>query len=68
VKSPFRRAGLIVAPAWILLLHRQGPASAAGDDPLGGFDAYAAAALKDWKTPAMALSVVKHGRVVFARG
>jgi CubicO group peptidase (beta-lactamase class C family) len=41
---------------------------ALGADPFVDFDAYAEAALRDWKTPAMAVSVVKDGRVVFARG
>src|SRR4029077_2851254 len=39
-----------------------------GDDPFANFDAHALQALADWKTPAMAISVVKEGRVVFARG
>jgi CubicO group peptidase (beta-lactamase class C family) len=69
VESPPGRTGLFVVAAWVLLLPvRPGPATAAGDDPFGDFDAYAAAALGDWKAPAMALSVVKDGRVVFARG
>jgi CubicO group peptidase (beta-lactamase class C family) len=68
VESPLRRAGLFIAAFWILLLLRPGPASAAGDDPFGDFDPYAAETLRDRKTPAMALSVVKDGRVVFARG
>lgn len=37
-------------------------------DPLAGFDAYAATALADLKTPGMAVAVVKEGKVVFARG
>src|SRR5262245_23670965 len=65
---PLRRANLIVAIACVSLLHRQGSASAAGDDPFKGFDAYATAVLEDWKTPGMSLAVVKGGHVVFARG
>jgi CubicO group peptidase (beta-lactamase class C family) len=36
--------------------------------PFANFDAHASQALDDWKVPAMAISVVKDGRVVFARG
>src|SRR5262249_20194829 len=36
--------------------------------PLAGFDAYAKAALADWRTPGMAIAIVKDGKVVFARG
>jgi len=36
--------------------------------PLAGFDKYVKAALADWKTPGMAIAVVKDGRVVLARG
>jgi CubicO group peptidase (beta-lactamase class C family) len=43
-------------------------AVAAADDPFRDFDAYATAAMKDWHAPAMAVSVVKDGRVVLARG
>jgi CubicO group peptidase (beta-lactamase class C family) len=39
-----------------------------GDDPFADFDVYAEAALRDWNTPALAVSVVKEGRVVCARG
>jgi hypothetical protein len=48
--------------------HNRSLPSAARDDPFGDLDAYAAEALRDWKTPAMALSVVKDGRVIFVRG
>lgn len=37
-------------------------------DPLAGIDEYVQAALADWKTPGMALAVVKDGKVVLARG
>jgi CubicO group peptidase (beta-lactamase class C family) len=36
--------------------------------PLAGFDEYAKTALADWKTPGMAIAVMKDGRVVLARG
>src|SRR5437867_3206973 len=35
---------------------------------LAGFDEYAKTALVDWKTPGMAIAVMKDGRVVLARG
>jgi CubicO group peptidase (beta-lactamase class C family) len=41
---------------------------ALGGDPFEDFDTYAKDALKDWKVPAMAIAVVKDGRIVFARG
>lgn len=41
---------------------------AQSSNPFADFDAYAAAALVDLKTPGMAVAVVKEGKVVFARG
>jgi CubicO group peptidase (beta-lactamase class C family) len=38
------------------------------EEPFKDFDKYAKAALKDWKVPAMAVAVVKDGKVEFARG
>jgi CubicO group peptidase (beta-lactamase class C family) len=38
------------------------------DDPLAGFDDYAKAALADWRTPGMAIAIVKDGKAVLARG
>jgi len=44
-------------------------ASVAGDgDPLAGFDAYVAKAVQDWRTPGLAIAVVKDGRVLFSKG
>src|SRR5207249_3156671 len=37
-------------------------------DPLTGFDDYARAALADWRTPGMAVAIVKEGKTIFARG
>ncbi|MGH7483486.1 MAG: serine hydrolase [Longimicrobiales bacterium] len=37
-------------------------------DPLAGFDAYVAAAVRDWDVPGLAVAVVEDGRTVFARG
>lgn len=62
-----RRPMILTAPLF-LLVTQQDAAVAAGDDRFLDFDAYAAAALKDWNTPAMAVAAVKDGRVVFARG
>src|SRR6185503_18286062 len=35
---------------------------------LSGFDAWVAKGIKDWRTPGMAVAVVKDGQVVFAQG
>ena len=35
---------------------------------LAGFDAYVAQAVRDWKTPGLAIAVVKDGEIVFAKG
>lgn len=37
-------------------------------DPFAGFDDYANTALADFKTPGLAVAVIKDGKVVFARG
>ena len=37
-------------------------------DPLAGFEAYVAAAVKAWEVPGLAVAVVKGDSVVFARG
>jgi CubicO group peptidase (beta-lactamase class C family) len=39
-----------------------------GAEPFKDFDTYAKAALKDWNVPAMAVAVVKDGKIVFAHG
>ncbi len=41
---------------------------AGAQDPLGGFDAYVAKAVKDWNVPGLAIAVVKDDSVVFAKG
>src|SRR5262245_43113815 len=41
---------------------------AAQREPLAGFDAYAAKAVKDWRVPGLAVAVVKDGGVVFSHG
>ena len=37
-------------------------------DPLAGFDAYVAKAVQDWRTPGLAVAVVKDGRALFSKG
>ena len=68
MRSPSSRAILILAIATALLVCAPAATFAAPDDPFANFDAHASQALDDWKVPAMAISVVKDGRVVFARG
>jgi CubicO group peptidase (beta-lactamase class C family) len=68
MRFPPSRASLGIAIATALLVCSPAAALAAGDDPFANFDAHASQALDDWKTPAMAISVVKDGRVVLARG
>jgi CubicO group peptidase (beta-lactamase class C family) len=46
----------------------QAPASRATADPVATLDAYAAKAVRDWQVPGLAISVVKDGRVLFAKG
>jgi CubicO group peptidase (beta-lactamase class C family) len=64
----FRPPAIFAASAWVFVLLLHVAAVAAADDPFRDFDAYATAAMKDWHAPAMAVSVVKDGRVVLARG
>jgi CubicO group peptidase (beta-lactamase class C family) len=42
-------------------------AAVAQQDPLAGFDAYVAKAVSDWRTPGLAIAVVKDGQVVFTK-
>jgi CubicO group peptidase (beta-lactamase class C family) len=46
----------------------QAPAPRGIADPAATLDAYAAKAVRDWQVPGLAISVVKDGRVVFAKG
>ena len=64
----FRPPAIVAASAWVFVLLLHVAVDAATDDPFRDFDAYATAAMKDWHVPAMAVSVVKDGRVVLARG
>ena len=44
------------------------PAAVAQPSQLAGFDAAVAKAVQDWKTPGLAVAVVKDGQVVFSKG
>jgi CubicO group peptidase (beta-lactamase class C family) len=44
------------------------PALRSQADPLAGFDAYVTRAVQAWRTPGLAIAVVKDGRVVFNKG
>src|SRR5438270_9428087 len=68
MRSASSRGVLILTAATTLFVGSPGATSAAPDDPFADFDAHASQALGDWKVPAMAIAVVKDGRVVFARG
>ena len=47
---------------------RAEPGLSAQPGPLNGLDAYVANAVRAWKTPGLAIAVVKDGEVVFAKG
>jgi CubicO group peptidase (beta-lactamase class C family) len=51
-----------------LSIDAQAPAPRAAADPVATLDAYTAKAVRDWRVPGLAISVVKDGRVVFAKG
>jgi len=57
-----RRALLVVL--FIFVAARAIPQPA----PLAGFDVWVSKAMKDWRTPGLAVAVVKDGKVVFAQG
>ena len=59
------RLRLVLAVVLTLLTPAPGMAQPA---PLAGFDAYVAQAVRDWKTPGLAIAVIKDGEVVFAKG
>jgi CubicO group peptidase (beta-lactamase class C family) len=46
----------------------QAPAPRPATDPAQALDAYTAKAVRDWQVPGLAISVVKDGRVAFAKG
>jgi CubicO group peptidase (beta-lactamase class C family) len=49
-------------------LESQAPSTRLVGDPAKALDTYAAKAVRDWQVPGLAISVVKDGRVVFAKG
>ncbi len=56
---------LISLPA---IARPQATATNGGADPVATLDAYTAKAVRDWQVPGLAISVVKDGRVAFAKG
>jgi len=48
--------------AWAL------PSAAQAADPLRGLDAYVEQAMRDWEVPGMAIAIVRHDSVIYARG
>ncbi|HKI19592.1 MAG TPA: serine hydrolase domain-containing protein, partial [Isosphaeraceae bacterium] len=54
----------VLLPFWCLTFSRM----TSGSEPFKDFDKYAKAALKDWNVPAMAVAVVKDGKIEFAHG
>jgi len=61
----FRRRG---TAGFIALLAALPALAEQPEDPLAGFDAYAKAALADWRTPGMAIAILREGKVLLARG
>src|SRR5262245_16874208 len=64
------RRETLIAGAVLLFVLVFDPARASAEtgDRLAGFDAVAAKGAVDWEIPGLAVSVVKDGEVVFARG
>jgi CubicO group peptidase (beta-lactamase class C family) len=60
--------GRLAGPLALLALLLEAPAPAQAPDPLAGFDAYVAQAVRDWEVPGLSVAVVRDGRTVFARG
>jgi CubicO group peptidase (beta-lactamase class C family) len=58
----------LIAPLFPLTTGAQVPAPRTPTDTAATLDAYAAKAVRDWQVPGLAISVVKDGRVVFAKG
>src|SRR5688572_27532554 len=60
---------LLFAAAFLpTTLAAQAPAPNGTADPVATLDAFTAKAVRDWQVPGLAVSVVKDGRVVFAKG
>ncbi len=47
---------------------QRAPAPASSREPYPGLDAYVSAALATWKVPGLALALVRHDSVIYARG
>jgi CubicO group peptidase (beta-lactamase class C family) len=56
-----------VAPV-VLFAYLVHAVAVAQDAPLAGFDASVAKAVEEWRTPGLAIAVVKDGKVVFIKG
>ena len=63
-----RTATLALAAALLAAPRAAAQTGGAAGDPLAVFDAYAAQAVRDWKTPGLAVAVVRNDSVVFAKG
>lgn len=57
-------ACLALATIWLVTPN----VSAAQQKPLTGFDAYVEHAMHDWQVPGLAIAIVRHDSVIFARG
>jgi CubicO group peptidase (beta-lactamase class C family) len=69
MRYPRPATGLLLASAFLSkTIGAQAPAPRATADPVATLDAYTAKAVRDWQVPGLAISVVKDGRVVFAKG
>ncbi len=67
MKNPTPALPLLLA-ALSLGASAPAPRSTPRPDPLAGFDAQVVRAVKDWRTPGLAIAVVKEGEVIFSRG
>jgi CubicO group peptidase (beta-lactamase class C family) len=63
--KPFLRTCAASAVFYVLILQ---PTAVAQLGPLAGFDAYVANAVQAWRTPGLAIAVVKDGQLVFSKG
>jgi CubicO group peptidase (beta-lactamase class C family) len=63
-RRSLRLAACTAAAACLLIQ----PSAFSQADALASFDAYVAKAVQDWKTPGLAVAVVKDGQVVFSKG
>ena len=60
-----RRSAILLASAWLSLSAHPAEAQRA---PLAGLDAYVERSMRDWQVPGLALAVVRHDSVIYARG